>query len=96
MQSCLLSFCFLACCLVSKISRLCLLVCVTSDQRLFSGLRLFVLFVCVGASRPNQHFCHVGLISYFIITKQRIKCLAQGHNNVTLATLELATFRSPV
>ena len=57
-----------------------------------------LLFVCVGALLPSQQFFnHVGMSSWILTsTKQRIKCLAQGHNTVPLVSLELMTLRSQV
>ena len=48
--------------------------------------------------RPSQQFfSHVGMGPPGLIsTKQRIKCLAQGHNAVALVRLEPATPQSPV
>ena len=51
--------------------------------------------VCNDALSPSQHFLsHVG--TFFCLsglnrTKQRIKCLVQGHNTVPLVSLELVT-----
>ena len=40
-----------------------------------------VILVCLDASRSSQQFfSHISLVEP--VTKQRIKCLAQGHNTV--------------
>ena len=58
------------------------------------------LFVCVDTLHPSQQsFSHVGTISCFpgvnqYISKQRIKCLAQGHNTVPPENLKPANLRS--
>ena len=57
-------------------------------------------FVCVDALRSSQQFfSHVGMFSCLpglTSIKQRIKCLAEGHNTVPLVSLELATLGSKV
>ena len=47
----------------------------------------------------QQFFSHVGMFSCFhrlTSTKQRIKCLAQGHNTVRIVSLELPTLQSQI
>ena len=83
---------------MSEVSGLGLSAFVTSDQRMLWFA--FVWFACVDVLHPNQqYFVMLGQFPVFLgctITKQQVKCYAQGHNTVTLVSLELATIRTPI
>ena len=73
--------------LMSQFMRFCFL-----SQRRNTGLRPFVLFVLMLYLSVTS-LVMLGRIPVFLdltITKQRIKRLAQGHNTMTLTSLELA------
>ena len=63
-----------------------------------SGLRPFVLLVCFD-SLPQSTvlviFERIPVFLGYTITKQRIKRLAQGHNTITLVSLELENLSIP-
>ena len=53
--------------------------------------------VCIYVLCPHQQFFsvmlgHFPVLVDWTITKQRIKCLSQGHNTVPLVSLEFVTF----
>ena len=52
---------------------------------------------CVDTLHPSQQFFnHVGSFSCLTSSKQRLKCLAQGHNAVPPVSQEPVTIRSQV
>ena len=66
--------------------------CITVNTIIWRPSIYFFLFVSCDSLRPSQHFSvmagwvFLGLTS----TKQMVKCLAQGHNTVSLVRLKLS------
>ena len=57
-------------------------------------IQIECLFVLMLYTPVNNFFSHVGTISCLPGLNQRIKCLAQGRNTVTLVSLKLASLNS--